>query len=104
MTVMSSDEEVAGEEQDEAIFHDFSTTDIRRTTRVVLGLTGVLTLIGIGLLAWWSRVQTENACSDLSVIDQMAPDRAIDGVDRKLVEACRSMKVDSLPLSKSNAD
>lgn len=78
---------------DEA-FSDFNGSDIRRTTTIVLSLIAICTMVGIALLTWWSRVQTENACSDLSVVDQMAPDRMMDGVERKLVDACRAMKLD----------
>jgi hypothetical protein len=94
MKVSSPDDGIAGDEHAEAIFHDFNGSDIRRTTTVVVGLTVILTLIGVGLLLWWSRVQTENACSDLSVIDQMTPERAMDGAERKLSEACRAMRLD----------
>jgi hypothetical protein len=90
----SSDDATAGDEPAELFFHDFNRSDIRRTTMVIVGLTSFLTMIGVGLLLWWSRVQTENACSDLSVIDQMAPERAMDGAERKLDEACRAMRLD----------
>ena len=85
---LSAEHDVDGE------FPAFSPSDIRRTTTIVLVLVAVMTTIGVGLIAWWSRVQTENACMDLAVIDQMAPDRPLEGAERKRVEACRALKID----------
>lgn len=82
-----------GHEAGEA-FPAFSPSDIRRTTTIVLALIAVMTTIGVGLIAWWSRVQTENACMDLAVIDQMAPDRPLEGAERTRIEACKALKID----------
>lgn len=81
-------------QQSEEGFPAFNPSDIRRTTAIVLALVAVMTVVGVGLIAWWSRVQTENACTDLTVIDQMAPTQPLDAPERKRLETCKALRID----------